>query len=322
MKKLWVVGIVCAAMAMVSSCRHGQPAGSITGQGYRHGVYDYGLMPRSDGQLVPNGWQLDNYFTERQRVRKAGGSPAWQQVLTPKDGPDYKTEYQLDLTGSGEFDADEEAYLYDLRFTHSVHAGVIWMMTVPVPVRWQNKDLSVLTREYVDDISGSGFEIVEYKAMRVEGREKTFASTIVETAAGTVAGREAYAATVDVANLDQLRLNPNHRHRRARVVLIRSGLVYVYTHRSKKYTFPVVLFLGYSNRPAEFPHGLPAFEDFVDRVVIAGQSGAALQFQSAVPEPAAVAAPAPPPEATAPAAPAWAAPPAAPAPAPSGVVPP
>jgi hypothetical protein len=274
----------CCVAAAAAACASG--ASVITASGYQHPDYGYGVSALDQGgALLPAGWQIENYYPRS----FLGGQPA----LVAKDGPEYRTRYLIDADGDGDFEVDAEAQAYDLRFEHERHGGVIWVRTTPVSVEWGSRDLRVLARKYVESVSGAGFELVQFTAATVVSRERRWASSVVGEVPATLAGQQAHAVIMDVANVDQLKLDPSHRSARVEFVLARTPYAYVTTGRNPA-RFPVVLIAGYANQPTDFDASLADFWGLLGRIVMVGRQGFAVEAG-----PAAVDAAAPPPAASA-----------------------
>ena len=193
-------------------------AGAFSDKGYKNTSYGYELRPvYSDGSLVPSGWLIDNYY-------ESGGQ------LKPKEEGAYETKYHFDRDGDGALDDTEDALTYDLRFTHRLHSGVMWLRTVPISQRQRDTDLRVLMQDYVDDIAGAGYETVDLDTMSVI--EKRYAAEVLNRQEGTLGEKPAFAAEFSVANIDQLHVAQEARKRRVKVVLVRPGFQYKVDARS------------------------------------------------------------------------------------------
>jgi hypothetical protein len=121
-----------------------QMTGSLTPNGFNHSTYAYDVesQPKTS-TLLNSDWVLDSAYESRGDLR-------------PKETSSYKTTLSFDLNGDGVFEAKEGAFVYDLRYVHRVHSGVIWLRTVPVSMTLRDKELRVLMQDYVDGIAGSG----------------------------------------------------------------------------------------------------------------------------------------------------------------------
>lgn len=265
---IWALGF-----CLISACAP-TAKGVITPDGYSHTEYHYQLAAEPQGQLMPEGWKIDNYF------EKAGR-------LQPKDAPDYAIEYDLDRDGDGEFETRVKELRYDLRFRHSVHDGVVFLRTVPMSADLQSKKLSVLMERYVEGIAGAGYEVVQFYPGKTIVIEKRYAAAVVDKAPAKIAGLDAYVVTLDVANIDQLQVDANARSERVQLVLAHTNFTYKVTgnQEGKSVTteFPVVLLVGYGNHPEEFDAGLQDFHDFLGRLVIDQKRGFEVQARESAP---------------------------------------
>jgi hypothetical protein len=274
--------LALAASACVKS------TGTFTADGFQHTRYPYRVVPGQDG-ILDREWRLDNF-----RVGRDG-------KLQQKSRDDSTSVFQFDTNDDGTVDSRLRAPTYDLRYEHRIRDGVIWLRTFPISATLRQKELRVLMQAYVDQIAGAGYENVGLDDLEVV--ERRFAAEMLERGSANVAGREAYLATVDVANVDQIRLTPSSRATRVRLVMVRSGFFHTDGGRKDKHVFPVLMMACYANLPEDFERDLPSFERFLGEIQIAGQRGwkvANLEKlappSAAQPPPAAQPAPAPPPD--------------------------
>ena len=247
--------------------------GTFGPQGFSQTVHGYRVKGEAD-QLLPEDWQVDNYYRE-------GGK------LKPKVGPFYMASYELDWNGDGIYDTTEEELGYDLRYTHRKRDAVIWLRTFPISTNLAEKDLRVLMQGYLDEVAGAGYEGVRLNADRNVVVEKRYAAELREKGEAKLAGMPAYAATFDVANIDQIKLTPSTRKSRVRVVLARTK--FAYTSRKQRGSLPVLLLAGYANLPEDFAQDLPAFEAFLQRIEVGGKAGFSQKLvpsEAAAPKPA------------------------------------
>jgi hypothetical protein len=256
------VGVMIAYLA---GCK--PPAqGAITPEGYQHNAYAYGVLPNAKGQLMAPPWKIDNFYI-----------PPGAKSLQPKNSDEYVLEYQLDLEGDGEFETRVDELTYDLRFEHLEHDGVIFLRTIPLSSDMKQKKLSVLMERYVEAIAGAGYEVVALNASSTMVLERRYAAVVIERGAARLAGLDAYIVTLDVANTEHLKVDPNARKQRVQLVLLHTPFKYHPRYAEQAETsFPVAMFIGYANQPEEYDAGLPAFHDFLRRIVIGERAGLAL----------------------------------------------
>jgi hypothetical protein len=292
---LCLVGWTIAAV-LLAGCGTQLP-GVISPDGYASGRYALGVrkgydVPAAAG-LMPEGWKLDNFNDDE-----------------PKQGKAYQTTIRIDANNDGDFEQQEDGPAFELRFVHLRHAGVVWLRTVPVSADLATKDLRVLTEGYVEALAGGQYETTEIDQGGASTLEKRFASTLLSAEPCQLAAQECEAATLELANVDQLKLDPKYRSNKLMVVITRTP--FVYWPRMRRSHHPVYLVAGYSNQPGQFDAGLPDFVAFLQHIDIGGSRG----FKASSPTSATAPAPAAAPDAaTAPAPAAAPAPGADPAPA-------
>jgi hypothetical protein len=83
----------------------------------------------------------------------------------------------------------------------------------------------------------------------------------------------AYVATIDVANIDQIKLTPASRHTRVQLVVARTNFAYEVSRMGEKSTFPVLMMAGYANLPEDFDKDLDAFRRLLVRIDVEGKRG-------------------------------------------------
>jgi hypothetical protein len=211
---------------------------------------------------------LDNYHTDQ------------SGDLAPKNGGIYKTTFFFDLDGDGKLDNSHDALTYDLRFQHKKHEAYIWLRSIPLSSDLKDKDLRVLMKAYVDEIAGAGYEAVQLSGAHTIV-EKRYAAETVDQSEAKLAGRDAFFAAIDVANVDQIKLTPSTRHVRVELVFVRPGTDYEFKSvgssqvlgSGQVQTFPAVLMVGYANFPDDFGADEPAFRTFLSEIEINGRRG-------------------------------------------------
>ncbi len=238
--------------------------GAVGPEGYSHSDYGYRVLATPEGSLLDSDWKLDNFY------EKQGG-------LFEKDAKDYVTTYELDFDGDGTYETQSEEHIYDLRFKHLRHDGVIFIRTIPLSTDQAKKKLSVLLDRYVEAIAGAGYEVVQLNPGASMLVEKRYAASIVSEGKARLAGRDAYAATIDVANIDQIKVDPNARKKRVQLVIAHAPFRYKKMRQDgDTQKFPVIILAGYANQPDEFDEALPEFHDLLNRLEVKGVDGFAL----------------------------------------------
>ena len=243
----FVVALLAALAFPVLGCATG---GTFAADGFHHTDYPYVVRYSDPGtrEFLDANWRIDNYVVNYDGT-----------IGALKTTEDYEGPTELDVTGSGNFSKVTLPY-FDLKLDNRKTSAVIWLQTIPLNKGREERNLKNLAEDYASAISGSGF----YAAVEDQGkviREKTFAAKIVEGKETTLGGLEAYDAKIELANADQLRLDPAARTAIIRVVFVRTN----YTHDFLGHDFPVHTFVrvGYRASPGDFDAGLPDFERFL-----------------------------------------------------------
>jgi hypothetical protein len=274
---------------LLASCSQQLP-GVVSADGYvsgRHALHvRKGYDAPAAAGLMPEGWKLDNFNDD-----------------VPKRGDAYQTFFHVDVDGDGDTDFDETEPAFELRFVHLRNAGVVWLRAVAVQRELASTDLRVLNENYLEALAGGEYERQELGPGRKTTVEKRFAASLLSSEPCRLAAQECESATIELANVDQLKLDPNYRSHKLRVVIARTSFTYTPRRLRGRGSYPVYLLVGYLNQPRQFEAGLPDFAAFLQRIEISGQHG----FQTTT-APVAVAAAAGPPVAQAAEAPPVAAP--------------
>lgn len=247
------LGCVVGAAVVVAGCGGAHAVGP---SGFHHLRLEY-RVPGAGSALAGDDWVLDNY-----RVAQDGS------VGETKRGAEYRIERRIDLDGDGVAERVGQEDAYDLLFRHRTSAASMWIRTVPLPAQLEETELRVLMRFYVEAIAGTGVTLADLGEGRVEIRERRYATREIESGAATVGGREARAATIEIADIDQLRLSADHRWQRARIVLVRTDLLWAPARSvvGPRELRPVLLIAGYTNLPEDFDGQLVDFEALLARV--------------------------------------------------------
>jgi hypothetical protein len=145
----------------------------------------------------------------------------------------------------------------------------MWVRVVPLGTSFDQTELRVLARMYVDSASGTGTVVTgisrETGRVQVVAESNRFATRTIEEAPMPVDGFEAYRVTFEVADVDQLSLVETSRWKQAVVIFVRAGFLWR-PGRLSEAVFPVILMLGYSNLPEDFDAHLPEFQTFVESI--------------------------------------------------------
>lgn len=246
-----LVSGVLAAIAALSLSACATRSSAFRSDAFQHPTYAYRVVHEHGGSLTSSSdWYVDNY-----QVDKSGG------FTKLKAGPDFQHVIELDSNGDGVAETRQKIASYDLLLRHRKTDGRIWLRSSPISQQLRETSLRTLALDYVNAISGGGSMVVDLQESKITS-ERRFATRVLNIAEGTLDGQPAYEVTFDIANVDQVQLDPSSLWGRARIVVVRPG----FNHHARGADFPVLLFVGYSSRPEDFDRELGAFESVLARV--------------------------------------------------------
>lgn len=277
--RAFVAALVAITLALLANCHRGE-VGVFSATGYTDPEYGYLVHYANPAlrALMPPDWEFDNLYVDGRRIRA-------------RTGADYQSTLFLDVDQDGTEDNLGKVQTFDLRFKHRKTAGVVSLRTIPIDLDMRDKELRVMLGSVVESISGSGYETIQLEGnLYLANKEHRYAAKVLSASKAVLAGNEAYAAVVDVSNVDRLRVDPKAVDVRAMIVLARTGLAYAHTAKVK---FPVLMMASYTNAPEDFDASLPDFKGLLGRIELGGHMG--FDMQTAEPD-ASVVEPAPVPE--------------------------
>jgi hypothetical protein len=250
--RAWLGALAVVAIAGWVGCR---ASGSFDASGYHNALAAYTVRyaEPAERSLLSSDWVVENFYSDDK------GAPT-QAKIEPHLKRDVKVELADGSTSTLSLD------LYDLKLVHKASDAVIWLRSIPLSPRQPNVALRVLADEYAESISGAGFFASDLGTRHVESR--TYASHVLSGRPVQVAGLEAYETTIEVANVDQLKLDPASRVAMVRVVLVRTPL-WIWTP-TQAVKLPLLWMVGYANNPIDFE---PQSGDFVRFLGLIDQNG-------------------------------------------------
>lgn len=253
---------------------------SFTPQGMHQEPYGYDVayQDATSKAFLPEAWRLDNFYKN-----------SWSPQPIAKETGEYVTEFGFDTDDDGKVNATQQQLAYDLRFENRLTAGVIWLRSVPLSQYDDKKDLRVLMRNWVNNAAGAAVDFWKV-GDHIVVSTANFATKQLDEVPAKLAGLDTFASTFDVANVDQLRMSPDARQRRVKLVMVRSGLA----RKVGKVDFPVLLVAGVSDIPEYFDQSVVDFDKFLNQIAVGGKHGYRQLAPLANKEAPAVAAPAAP----------------------------
>jgi hypothetical protein len=198
--------------------------------GYEQRQYGWRL-PFADAPkrlIAPSPWRLDNWEEK---------SPGHFEA---KRGPHYFDTVEVDDDGDGKIDGWErhEEPLSDLELVNEEDDSFVWIKTRAIPPGSARRKLELVARDYVDALSGW----TTIAQLDLFGRERKRArqlTTLLKSVRETrVGGHRALDVVADIADVDELRVNPRARLGRLRVVVARIGYVVARRSEDEKSAWP------------------------------------------------------------------------------------
>jgi hypothetical protein len=238
-----------ASLAALAGCA--TTGGSFEPDGFHQGQFPLAVhytAPETKDFLGPD-WRIDNFYLFDDGTigsRKTTKAYAGRQVI--------------DLRGDGRL-TKLDAFYFDLKLDNRKTSAVIWLQTLPLGRNETDRNLKNLVEDYADDLSGTGFfaAVNDGRALK----SKTYAARIVSGADTTLGKLPAYDARLELANLDQIRLDPSARTALIRVVLVKTDYKRWIGDEDSHLEARMLVRVGYSASPSDFDASLPDFERFL-----------------------------------------------------------
>ena len=318
LRTMWV--LMLSVVGLSTGCAS---SGALGPNGYTQAQVKYQVTysDPAKNSFLPEDWALDNYSYDS--VKKS-----WVE----KKGNQYRATRYLDEDGDGTISNSEthEENLFDLRFVNTRDNGVIWLKVHPMAFTDSKRDLDVVLENYADGLEGTGLfeQSTLFGTRTINARH--FTTFVVEKKPTTIGAVSAIRGTIEVADVDKLRLDSKHRDAKGALVFARIAYLTPAGIYFKEGDWPTVtepgtgrsmhkrtglLVIGYWADAARFDSHLPDFEALLSHIVIPPEAVpdnntravVAVPVPEATPAAAPSAPPAPAPE-TAPSAPAPASP--------------
>lgn len=190
------------------------------------------------GELLGADWALVNF------TRDSSGQPN-----DLKGGHDWEVQLALDTNDDGDVDVEGEFPRYDLYFEHRRDDAQVWIQSVPMSDTSAGKSLETLAERYAGSVSGG---VYFWSPSTRAVKDERFASRIIAHEEMQVDGHPAYRADIEVANVDEMRLDPSARSRRIRVMLLRPTRGVSHYSGNKRWVASAVIVLALSCKPRDF----------------------------------------------------------------------
>lgn len=176
----------------------------------------------------------------------------------------YRVEPGLHAALGGDWRPEHDPN-FVTRMRSRVHNGELWIQIVELDEEYLEMSPGVLARNIVENLAG-GRWWVRLDGRRVRGRHVRWASTLVEETTAVIQGQPAHVVLVDVANVDQLQMDPNARFARAALAVIRGGVYRIERRGNVQRKWPMLMIVGYANAPEEFEASYDDFARLLDHL--------------------------------------------------------
>jgi hypothetical protein len=214
--RLWYPLAVCLALIYTAAgcVATASSGGAFKDSGYQQAVYGYAVAYRDPANktLVGSEWQIDNY-----RYDSAF------KAYTEKVGDEYVAVRAEDINGDGTV-ADSERKLetiFDLRFINKANGGVIWVKAHPFLPEQAERSLEVLLDGYADSLSGTGRYAQGSFFSLEHSKERNYTTFLTDRNLVQLGGKPALSGSIELAEVDRLRNDPNHRSGMLRLVMVK-----------------------------------------------------------------------------------------------------
>jgi hypothetical protein len=224
--------------------------GTLRDDGYVFKAYGYSVCyaKKKEKSFIHGGWQLDNFYFRKIADR-------WE----PKSGRRYMGYRLVDLDNDGVLEK-EKAFIFDLKLDHGKTQGVIWIQTFDLPKQYAKKELNVLLQSYVTSLTGTGLYAGGdiYSVVRV--KQKKYAAVIKQRGSATLGDRAAVKAVIQILDLDQIKVDPQHAGSKLKVLLTKFR-----PWGSRPHEWALML-VGYYNTADQFDRCLADFDRFLKMI--------------------------------------------------------
>jgi hypothetical protein len=239
--------------------------------GYRQKVFGYGVRYGEPSKKVVLGkeWQLDNFRYSYE-----------MQGLAEKTGDDYVAERVQDLNRDGTIGLGERwsEPIYDLKLVSKTNNGVIWTKAHPILPEDSEQSLDVILDGYADSLAGAGLFAQGNLFSIARPSVRNFTTFLGSRVVGKVGDHEALIGTIQIAEVDKLKLDPTHRSGIVKLALLKLRY-FTPIDSAARSSYPIVvhggrpcharvglLVIGYHNTPRYFADGEKDFDDLLARV--------------------------------------------------------
>jgi hypothetical protein len=214
-------------------------------------------------RFVGNDWYIEDYtcVPDRGRCR-----------FVRKEGAAYRG---IALTDRDENGTPEEElqFFFDLKLSNRKSGSAIWVRSDDIPRRKTSTYLDVFMSNYVGSLEGAEVAFSGSPLGYAKAKERKFVATVDEKSETTLGRYEALRADITLADVDKLRIDPEHRHSQIRVTMARidgAGQMITWDKEDRNRTVPTsgkyLLLIGYVSDPQFFEASLPDYDQLISQL--------------------------------------------------------
>ena len=259
-EKLSKPGTFATILTLCAGCGGAVSGSLLPSGGFVHDKYPlkigYGSYPVR-GEILGPDWRLDNF----QYIDGAADRP--------KQSPNYIEQVRFDSDDDGVAEGTAWWTRYDLRFVHRKTLARIVLWSTPLSGHDKDVEANVLARSFAEGFDG---ETRTVAGVTKEGRlavftfGRTVTTRILEESECSLAQQPAHRIDLELADVDQIKLDPDRRFRRVRLVVARTPLTFPFGKLNTKREYPVVVYAALISRPEHFESHLPAFDQLMSEL--------------------------------------------------------
>jgi hypothetical protein len=210
-------------------------------------------------RMLSSQWRLDNF-------RDDSGT------LVIKDGARYRGHQLVERDGKDEPER-VRAFLFDIKLDHRVSDATIWITNLKLSNRQAEKDLDALLTQFASGLTGTGLYDAANVYLFRGNKLKRHAAIVREKASSRLGAHPAITARIQILDLDQVKVEPQHQGDSLQVTLVK------YTYEVKvgvvgdggemvtvAKKLPALMVVGYLNASARFSELLPEYVKFLSQI--------------------------------------------------------
>jgi hypothetical protein len=254
MRRAWVAAGLVVGVAAACGCA--PVAGGFRADGFHEADLPVSVRftdPASRSFVGPD-WRVDNFL-----LKKDGS------FGDAKTAEGYLYNREIDVDGDGRPET-KESLVYDLKLINRVTTSAIWMQTVLLAMADKDRSLTSFLDDFVEALSGTGLYRAGAPVPRLVGRTKSYGARLVASKEGTTGGFPSLDATIELVNLDQLKVDPNAKSSIGRVVFVRTDYPHAFRQGDNRYETRAMVVLGCESVPRDFDATNADFDKFVQGV--------------------------------------------------------